>query len=76
VARRGLLPKLLMFAMLEFGALAGVPMRASDVEEMTRILRDSAIVCIVPREDDDAGDPPVAGTGSGAPGSLDRPPPG
>jgi len=53
------LAKILMFLVLETGALAGVPMRPDQIEELTRIMNRTAVVD-VQRQDDGDDDPPSA----------------
>lgn len=59
MAQRHWLAKILMFLVLETGALVGVPMRPDQIEELTRIMNQTAVVS-VQREDDGDGDPPSA----------------
>lgn len=54
--KKRLLSKLLIYAMLEAGAIMGVPMRPDQIEEMTRLMNDAVIEEVV-RED--SGDPPA-----------------
>jgi len=56
LANQGLLAKLLLYLTLELGALVGVPMRADEIEELTRLMNGTQVVRLVEREPD--GDPP------------------
>ena len=51
--------KLLVYAVLEVGALMGVPIRPEDVEKMTRLWNDAVVEEAAWRDDDDSGDPPT-----------------
>ncbi|MEZ5330789.1 MAG: hypothetical protein R2991_01780 [Thermoanaerobaculia bacterium] len=50
--------KILMFALLEVGALAGVPMRPEDVEDMTRRMQGTKVVKTERGEESGDDDPP------------------
>lgn len=41
---------------LELGAMLGVPVRLDQIEEMTRLLTQTQVVCVV--KDEASGDPP------------------
>jgi len=56
MARKSWLASVLAYLILELGALVGVPMRPDQIEEMTRMMNDAAVVRVVER--DDQGDPP------------------
>jgi len=62
MAQRHWLAKILMFLVLETGALVGVPMRPDQIEELTRILNQTAVVNVQRREDDGDGEPPTVPT--------------
>lgn len=49
--------QVLIYAVLELGALLGVPMRPSEIEEMTRRM-NNAVAELVRPEEDPSGDPP------------------
>lgn len=50
--------KILMFALLEVGALVGVPMRPEDIEELTRLMQGTKVVKTVRGEESGDDDPP------------------
>jgi hypothetical protein len=54
--KRGWFAKLLIYMVLELGALTGVPMRPDQIVEMTRLLNNARGVEAVQREGE--GDPP------------------
>jgi hypothetical protein len=54
-----LFAKVLIYAVLEVGAMLGVPMRPDDIEKMTRQM-NNAVTEAVRREEDPSGDPPDA----------------
>lgn len=53
--KRWRLRRLLLFLVLEMGALLGVPMKADEIEELTRNMNRPAVIVV---ERDDEGDPP------------------
>ncbi len=55
--RKSWLGKVLIYAVLEFGALLGVPVRPDQIEEMTRQLNNTVAEVARP-EKDPSGDPP------------------
>lgn len=55
-SRKNRLAKLLLFAVLEVGALAGVPMRPDQIEALLRMMNGTQIVDVMRRES--AGEPP------------------
>lgn len=56
MARRRKLPTIFAYLALELAALFGVPVRPEHVQEMTRLLKQSQVICV---ERSDSGDPPV-----------------
>lgn len=58
MARRGRLAKILVFLMLEAGALVGVPMRPDQIEDLTRLMNGTKLEQVVRRADDGDADPP------------------
>lgn len=50
--------KVLMYSILQIGAMLGVPMRPEDIERMTRLWNDSVVSEAEEKEEDDSGDPP------------------
>jgi hypothetical protein len=59
VAWRRRLAQLLIYVMLEAGALAGVPMRPEEIEDLTRLMTGTKVVKVVRGEEDGDGDPPL-----------------
>jgi len=45
------LAKLLIFAVLQLGALAGVPMTAEDIEKLMNVMNRTKIVHVVKKDD-------------------------
>lgn len=58
MARKRWLAKFLMFAILEVGALAGVPMRAEEIVDMTRLMNGTKVAKIVRGQESGDDDPP------------------
>ena len=56
--KRNLLAKIFLYAMLEFGALVGVPIRPDEIETLTRLMNSTQVVQVVKKENDGDGDPP------------------
>ena len=54
--RRRWLAKLMLFAVLEVGALAGVPIRPDQIEELARLMNQTVATTVKRREAD--GDDP------------------
>ncbi|HYU26413.1 MAG TPA: hypothetical protein VEO74_14485 [Thermoanaerobaculia bacterium] len=44
------LAKMLVFAVLQFGALAGVPMRPDEIEKLMNVMHRTKIVHVVKKE--------------------------
>lgn len=59
MAKRGWLAKILMFVVLEAGALLGVPMRPDQIEDLTRLMNETLVEHVVRRENDGDDDPPL-----------------
>ena len=55
--QRRWLAKVLMFATLELGAMAGVPMRPDQIEELTRLMNKTRVVLAAPEQTDGDGSP-------------------
>ena len=49
---------LIVCAVLEVGALAGVPMRPEEIQALMHQLNQPNLAHVLPSEDDDGGDPP------------------
>ena len=49
---RKLLGKILVFGMLELGALAGVPMTPEDIEKIMNVMHRTKVVQIVKKDDE------------------------
>jgi hypothetical protein len=68
--RSGRLSRVLLCVCLEFGALAGIPMRPEQIEDLLRMLGGPEVVEALPEEDDQGGGGPprraVGQPGSGA----------
>ena len=45
------LPKLLVFAFLQFGALAGVPMTPEQIEKLMNVMNRTRVVHVVKKDD-------------------------
>lgn len=58
MAQRRWLTKVLVFVMLEAGALIGVPMRPDQIEDLTRLMNGTRLEQVVRRENDGDDDPP------------------
>jgi hypothetical protein len=52
VSLKKLLGKILIFGMLEIGALAGVPMTPEDIEKIMNVMHRTKVVHIVKKDDD------------------------
>jgi hypothetical protein len=52
VSLKKILGKLLLFGMLEIGALAGVPMTPEDIEKIMNVMHSTKVVQIKKNEDD------------------------
>ena len=61
MARRRWLAKLLVYMMLEVGALGGLPMRPDQIEELTQLIQKTRVVHVVRRTEDGDGPPPEIG---------------
>jgi hypothetical protein len=48
-------------AFLEFGALAGVPMRPEEIARLMRLMNAPVVAHVLPTEDDLGDDPPAPG---------------
>ncbi len=59
---------------LEVGALAGVPMRPEQIEELMHQMNVPKLAHALPAEDEDGGDPPREGTQSATSSQCTRPP--
>ncbi len=51
--RPGRLSRVLLCAFLEFGALAGVPMRPDQLEDLLRMLSRSKVADVLPQKDEE-----------------------
>ena len=51
------LAKLLVFAVLQFGALAGVPMDPRKIEELMNVMHRTKVEFVVKKKDDPPRDP-------------------
>lgn len=54
MAKKNWLAKLLLFAVLEVGALAGMPLRPEDIEHLNRVMHGTVAVeqCTQDQDDD------------------------
>jgi len=46
------LAKILVFAVLQIGALGGVPMRPEEIEKVMKVMHDTKIEWVVKQDDD------------------------
>ncbi len=50
--------KVLLYGVLEFGALLGIPIRPRDIEAMTRQMNDTLVAEVLKGEREGEGEPP------------------
>jgi len=60
MARRNLWRKLLLFGLLELGAVCGVPIRPDEIERLSRSMNGTVVVDVAGRTDDGDGKPPAS----------------
>lgn len=58
MARKGWLPTVFVYLMIELGALCGVPVRLDQIEQMTRLLHQTPVVKVARGENNGDDDPP------------------
>jgi len=56
MAKRRLLATLFTYLALELGVALGLPLRPEQIEELTRVLNQTQVVCVV--KDEESGEPP------------------
>lgn len=57
--RPGRLPRVLLCVVLEFGALAGAPMRPERIEKLMRMLSRPRLAQVLPEDDEHGGGYPL-----------------
>jgi protein-S-isoprenylcysteine O-methyltransferase Ste14 len=60
-------------AFLQFGALAGMPMRPEEIQELMRQMNAPKLAHVLPSEEDDGGEPPAAPPAANGSGSSATP---
>ncbi len=56
--RPGRLSRVLLCVCLEFGAMAGIPMRPDQIEDLMRMLSGPKVAQVLPGEDEEGGGQP------------------